>query len=683
MDIKQQITCLPHDWGYVAVDGSKRPYQKDWQKNPLSRSQLFAEIKSGKAKAIGVCCGTQSGGLLFLDHDGPSCDSLLAKWGDLPSSWMVTSGRIGRYQTIFRVPKKCWKDLSTRKFKTGVTDEDGAIEQVELRWDGCQSVVAGEHPMENCGYRWMDGRSPSDLEIAFAPDWLIDKMRKKEEAKSVVVEVVKESDYEKALSYLSVITSCREEYNDWLAVGFSLHSIGDDRLLTAWDQWSSHSSKYVPGACEDKWKSFGKRSGVTLGTLHHYAVKDGWSPEPKRFPKSIMAPSSNGHVPPEETSIIPKKLEPLSPNELLHFLRGSDEEIRYNTFTQSIEINEKVLKGAEFFYLQLSEMGYKVPKEMSLDCLVKIAHENEYDPVRIFLEDAAANITPTYIDRLATTYLRPDDAKFPEPTIYDTMLKATLIAACRRVFEPGSKHDSATVLLGEQGIRKSTFWQTLGGPFFSDALGDISSKDDLLVLHRSFLMEWSELDHITSRKHAGQIKSFLSRSTDMFRIPYGKATEEHPRKGIIVGSTNKDTFLVDETGNRRFWVIPCSSKIDTDALEIERSSIWSAAVHSYRNKEPHYLTDDQEARIAEENKSYLVDSPWLPPIAAWLNQPANQMKHITSELILTEAVDKTVDKQTRADQMQISTILKSLNYKRKRRRINNVPSWVWVPTSDP
>ena len=59
------------------------------------------------------------------------------------------------------------------------------------------------------------------------------------------------------------------------------------------------------------------------------------------------------------------------------------------------------------------------------------------------------------------------------------------------------------------------------------------------------------------------------------------------------------------------------------------------------------------------------------------------MKNITSELILTEAVDKTVDKQTRADQMQISTILKSLNYKRKRRRINNVPSWVWVPTSDP
>ena len=105
MDIKEQITRLPADWGYVAVDGNKRPYQKDWQKKPLSRSQLFAEIKSGQSKAIGVCCGSQSGGLLFLDHDGPSCDSLLAKWGELPPSWMVTSGRIGRYQIIFRIPK--------------------------------------------------------------------------------------------------------------------------------------------------------------------------------------------------------------------------------------------------------------------------------------------------------------------------------------------------------------------------------------------------------------------------------------------------------------------------------------------------------------------------------------------------------------------------------------------------
>ena len=122
--------------------------------------------------------------------------------------------------------------------------------------------------------------------------------------------------------------------------------------------------------------------------------------------------------------------------------------------------------------------------------------------------------------------------------------------------------------MGQQGARKSSFWKALGGNFFSDALRDIQSKDDLMVLHRSWIMEWAELDHITNKRHAGQVKAFLSQSTDMFRVPYGKATEAFPRRGIIVGSTNRDEFLVDDTGNRRFWVIPVeathSKPIDVD-----------------------------------------------------------------------------------------------------------------------
>ena len=46
------------------------------------------------------------------------------------------------------------------------------------------------------------------------------------------------------------------------------------------------------------------------------------------------------------------------------------------------------------------------------------------------------------------------------------MLKCTLIAAVARVFEPGCKFDNCFVIVGKQGARKSTFWSTLGGPFF-------------------------------------------------------------------------------------------------------------------------------------------------------------------------------------------------------------------------
>ena len=77
---------------------------------------------------------------------------------------MVTSGRVGRFQIIYQVPEKYWSKIKTRKYQTGIKDEDGSVEQIELRWDGTQSIVSGSHPMTD-GYRWMDARSPRDLSI--------------------------------------------------------------------------------------------------------------------------------------------------------------------------------------------------------------------------------------------------------------------------------------------------------------------------------------------------------------------------------------------------------------------------------------------------------------------------------------------------------------------------------------
>ena len=673
MTIKDEILRLPKEWRFVAVQ-NKRPYQNDWQKNPLTRSQLFKEITAGRSTGIGVCCGTPSGGLLFLDHDGQSASEVLTEWGfsvgSLPPSWMVTSGRVGRFQLIYKIPEKYWSKIKTRKFQTGVKDSDGSVEQIELRWDGAQSIVSGKHPTTD-GYRWMDGRSPDDLEIAEAPLAIIQKMMEpKKKNKPAPVEVFN-SDIDKARSLLQSINPNRiDDYDQWLKIGMAAHSAGDS-LLGDWEELSSKNSKYKQGECAKKWDSF-KRSGISLGTLQKFAKEDGWTPPPRIFPDSVV---------PVETTPIPSKLEQLTSQELISFLRKSKQEIRFNTFSHSIEMDGEVIKNIELFYLTLAELGYKVEKQMAIDCLLKVAHENKYDPVRLYLDHVSSEVEPTYIDRLATTYLRPQDASIDEPTIYDAMLKVTLINAVRRVYLPGCKHDSATVLQGKQGIKKSSFWQTLFGPFFSDALDDISSKDSILTLHRSWGMEWAELDSITSRKHAGHIKSFLSRATDFLRVPYGKAVEEWPRTGIIVGSSNKESgLLFDDTGNRRFHVIPCTAtSIDLDSLQLERDAIWSASVAAWKNKESHFLTFEQENQIEKENLGYMVDSPWLTVINQWLNNPTNQIKDVTIELLLTDAIEKPVERQTKSDTMTVSSILKSLKYERKKKRVEGTPKWVWNP----
>jgi predicted P-loop ATPase len=265
------------------------------------------------------------------------------------------------------------------------------------------------------------------------------------------------------------------------------------------------------------------------------------------------------------------------------------------------------------------------------------------------------------------------------------MMKRTLIGAVARAFNPGYKHDTACVLMGDQGAYKSSFWQCLGGPFFSDALGDISTKDDVMVLHRSWIMEWAELDHITNRKHAGQVKAFLSQAVDLLRVPYGKAVESFPRRGIIVGTTNKTTgFLVDETGNRRFWVIPTTKtqrdQIDTASLLLERDAIWAAAVCAYRSGETNRLPLSMETIVSEENNTYVIDSPWRNAIEEHL-QTRRSTELITTEAILLNAIKKPLERQSRADQMQVASILRDLGFV-KRREATGRRRWHYVP-SDP
>ena len=683
----QQLEELPSEWGYVAVGQGKRPYQSEWQKNPLTKDQLTAEINTGHAVAIGVLAGPQSGGLLFVDHDGISAGEILDKLGvplrDLPKSWAVTSGRTGRLQIIYQVPAQYWDTIKTRKFKTGKHDEEGKQEQLELRWTGCQSVVAGVHPTTG-GYRWLKGRSPLDMPLAEAPIALIEQMLPQQPAEPLPLlppptpRDNDRTDEDWARIWLDALRSSRaDDYDEWIEVGQCLQSVGD-HMFSDWEAWSRQSPKYEPGICERHWRSFKPSGNRDIRHLCNLAKDDGWQPKQRQLPpvstSTTIKPKRTEQADPHPSPPAGDKPQKLEAKELLIMLRASDPDgaprFRYNVFTQQIEIRGEIAEGVERFYLQLAEIGYKVSKEMSLDCLVQVAHENPYDPVQLYLEHVAAQVPPAYIDRLASTYLRPCDADLPEPTLYDHMMKKTLIGAVRRIFEPGCKHDYACVLMGDQGARKSSFWGALGGPFFSDALRDISSKDDLMVLHRSWIMEWAELDHITNKKHAGQVKAFLSQCTDMFRVPYGKATEAFPRRCIIVGSTNRDSgFLVDETGNRRFWVIPVTctlvKPIDVPNLLLERDSIWSAAVAAYRAGQTNELGAEHHAAVEAENESYLISNPWQNAVETYLARRVT-VEPLTTEEILLQAIQKPLERQTRADQMQVASILKDLKWVKKR-----------------
>jgi hypothetical protein len=731
-----QLQELPDSWGLVAVDGNKRPYQPHWQANPLTKDQAAAEITAGRAKAIGAIAGPTSGGLLFVDHDGISATAQLERLGlplrDLPKSLAFTSGRDGRFQIAYTIPPDFWPALRGRRFwytgdpdpstgkPTKVLGADGKAEQIDLRWHGHYSVVIGAHP-DTTGYRWLPGRGPLDQQLTEAPTALIELLLRDPEPDPTPLLTSRPTTpppppppSSATLPLLDFIT---RDSRELVESGGTPGCWNDDQLrlsldlqgTEAWIRHQGHTPDLTASqafalhidAARTKAKDFDDRKawhrfdgatnrnptpGTPLEKLEsrlrfHTRTQRRILTDPPAAPASPQA----GERKPAPILNKPTKLEA---GELLALLRtqAGEDRIRFNRFSQQIEMDGAVLEGAERFYLSLAEQGYKVSKELAVDCLVQVAHENPYDPVALYLEHVAATVTPAIIDNLATAYLRPEDGTFGAgPTIYDHMIRCTLIGAVRRALEPGCKHDTACVLMGEQGARKSSFWSALGGAFFSDALGDISSKDDLMVLHRSWIMEWAELDHIMGRKHAGQVKAFLSQSTDLFRVPYGKATESFPRRGIIVGSTNRSTgFLVDDTGNRRFWVIPTTrtetDPIDTPTLMAERDAIWSAAVHAYRAGEVNYLPPELASEVSRENEAYQVESPWLPAVQEWLAKLV-MGEVITTEHILSQAIAKPIERQTRADQMAIADILRGLGYERRRTMVGGQRCWKWYPSA--
>jgi predicted P-loop ATPase len=250
-----------------------------------------------------------------------------------------------------------------------------------------------------------------------------------------------------------------------------------------------------------------------------------------------------------------------------------------------------------------------------------------------------------------------------EKTAYHSAVgRCMLLTGVARIFEPGCKADSLTILEAAQGKYKSTAAEELTDPWFSDEIADLGSKDASMQVRAAWCIEIAELSAM-SRPEVEKVKAFISRRVDRFRPSYGRRVIEAPRQSFFIGTTNAEAYLKDDTGGRRFLPVRCG-KIDIDAIRKDRDQLWAEAVHLYRNGTKWWLTKEETKLAEEQQEDRYVEDPWMQFIDNYVGEKAE----VTSDDILLRAIEKQQERWSALDQSRVAACLRKLGFKKCRAR---------------
>jgi predicted P-loop ATPase len=230
-------------------------------------------------------------------------------------------------------------------------------------------------------------------------------------------------------------------------------------------------------------------------------------------------------------------------------------------------------------------------------------HSNKFafNEVQDYLTRQIWDGTPR-LDRLYIDYLGAADTPYNR-----TVARKACVAAVARAMTPGCKFDNMTILVGPQGIGKSSLLDILSRGWFNDSIRTFEGKEASELLQGVWIVEISELDAFR-RTDVARIKQFLSLRADRFRAAYGRHVKELPRPCVFFGTTNTKDFLQDTTGNRRFWPVDTGERPPIKSvwrdLASEVDQIWGEAYFYWKMGETLYLTGDAEDDAKEKQEEH-------------------------------------------------------------------------------
>lgn len=253
------------------------------------------------------------------------------------------------------------------------------------------------------------------------------------------------------------------------------------------------------------------------------------------------------------------------------------------------------------------------------NAFTEVVHMNTFHPIKAYLESTEWDGVPR-ADRIFVTYLGAADTHFTRQ-----VTRKMLLAAVTRLYRPGCKFDQMLVLVGPQGAGKSSLLAKLGREWFSDSLRTFENKEAGEHLQNGWIFEIGELSAM-KRTEVEEVKAFLSKTEDRYRVAYDRQVSEFPRKCVFFGTTNTRDFLRDATGNRRFWPVEVAperaelSHWDHLTDDVVRQ-IWAEVLSWFRAGESLELDDEARLEAERQQAAHMESDPREGLIQEWLESP--------------------------------------------------------------
>jgi putative DNA primase/helicase len=301
-----------------------------------------------------------------------------------------------------------------------------------------------------------------------------------------------------------------------------------------------------------------------------------------------------------------------------------------------------------------------LPKFSSMTVHEAVQHAAECDPHNSVIEwlDSLQWDGMSRIDTWLTDTLEVEHNEYSM-----SVARNWLIGMVNRAYVPGCKMDHMPVLEGPQGLRKTTFLETLGGEWYKSLPMQFGEKDFLQAIKGAWLVEIPDMTGFSRREH-GAIIATITIRCDEYRKSYGRETESHKRTTVFSATSERDNYLSDIRGRRRYWPLRCR-KIHIDTLIEQRDNLFAEAVMLYKRGQTYW---EMPESTDEEQRARSEPDPWAEKViytaeTYFENSACDIFRAKITCSFLLEQLGVTLDRQSQTERNRVSAILDSNGWK--------------------